>query len=125
MMVGGMEGNKKREALRSECQVGVASRKSFLLICTSFFQSLLVMNTPSKSQLKRLERESTDLRKRIFNLRVQASEFEANLHADIDQEQMLLEKKQQEKKQSIILELQGVLNQKNTQLKELVLGHSL
>ena len=85
------------------------------------------MNTPSKSQLKRLERESTDLRKRIFHLRVQASEFEANLHtiADIDQEQMLLEKKQQEKKQSIILELQGVLNQKNTQLKELVLGHSL
>ena len=85
------------------------------------------MNTPSKSQLKRLERESTDLRKRIFSLRVQASEFEANLHttADIDQEQMLLEKKQQEKKQSIILELQGVLNQKNTQLKELVLGHSL
>ena len=85
------------------------------------------MNTPSKSQLKRLERESTDLRKRIFNLRVQASEFEANLHtiADIDQEQMLLEKKQQEKKQSIILELQGVLNQKNKQLKELVLGHSL
>ena len=85
------------------------------------------MNTPSKSQLKRLERESTDLRKRIFNLRVQASEFEANLHtiADIDQEQMLLEKKQQEKKLSIILELQGVLNQKNTQLKELVLGHSL
>ena len=85
------------------------------------------MNTPSKSQLKRLERESTDLRKRIFNLRVQASEFEANLHtiADIDQEQMLLEKKQQEKKLSIILELQGVLNQKNKQLKELVLGHSL
>ena len=85
------------------------------------------MNTPSKSQLKRLERESTDLRKRIFTLRVQASEFEANLHtiADIDQEQMLLEKKQQEKKQSIILELQGVLNQKNKQLKELVLGHSL
>ena len=85
------------------------------------------MNTPSKSQLKRLERESTDLRKRIFTLRVQASEFEANLHtiADIDQEQMLLEKKQQEKKLSIILELQGVLNQKNKQLKELVLGHSL
>ena len=29
-----MEGNEKREALRSECQVGI-NRKSFLLICTS------------------------------------------------------------------------------------------
>ena len=64
------------------------------------------------SQIKRLEREASSLRKRIFTLRINKSEFIAGSEQNL-------------KLTAVILELDNVLQLKNRQLLDIRLGTSL
>ena len=64
------------------------------------------------SQINRLEREASSLRKRIFTLRVNKSKFIAGSEKDL-------------KLTAVILELDSVLQLKNRQLLDIRLGTSL
>ena len=88
----------------------------FVFTLTQFNPKPLPFSRPTvylqPSQIKRLEREASSLRKRIFTLRINKSEFIAGSEQNL-------------KLTAVILELDNVLQLKNRQLLDIRLGTSL